>query len=235
MNNKSEKLYIILSGIFIASLVSCNLIFQKFFQVDIWVPFYGTYTFQQSVGLLPYPITFIVTDIISEIYGKKKANEVVTSGLIASLFMLLIVTVSDNIPSAPFGIGSEIFSKVFGLSAAAVFASMLAYLFAQYIDVRVYHFWKKLTNGKHLWLRNNASTMFSQFIDTFVVLSLLFYFNVINAPESLTQKQFFIQLLMNGFLFKVFFAAFDTPIIYGLTYIIRKKFGLEFGEEISSR
>ena len=83
MNNKSEKLYIILSGIFIASLVSCNLIFQKFFQVDIWVPFYGTYTFQQSVGLLPYPITFIVTDIISEIYGKKKANEVVTSGLIA--------------------------------------------------------------------------------------------------------------------------------------------------------
>ena len=234
MNNKSEKLYIILSSIFIASLVSCNLIFQKFFQVDIWIPLYGTYTFQQSVGLLPYPITFIVTDIISEIYGKKKANDVVTSGLIASLFMLLIVIVSDNIPSAPFGVGSEIFNTVFGLSAAAVFASMLAYLFAQYIDVRVYHFWKKLTNGKHLWLRNNASTMFSQFIDTFIVLSLLFYFNVISAPESLTQKQFFIQLLMNGFLFKVFFAAFDTPIIYGLTHIIRKRFGLKFGEEISN-
>ena len=138
--------------------------------------------------------------------------------------MLLIVVVSDNIPSAPFGVGSEIFNTVFGLSAAAVFASMLAYLFAQYIDVRVYHFWKKLTNGKHLWLRNNASTMFSQFIDTFIVLSLLFYFNVLSAPESLTQKQFFIQLLMNGFLFKVFFAAFDTPIIYGLTHIIRKRF-----------
>ena len=76
--------------------------------------------------------------------------------------------------------------------------------------------------------------MFSQFIDTFVVLALLFYFNVISAPESLTQKQFFMQLLMNGFLFKVFFAAFDTPIIYGLTHIIRKRFGLEFGEEISS-
>jgi len=234
MNKKSEKLYIILAGIFIASLVSCNLIFQKFFQIDIWIPFYGDYTFQQSVGLLPYPITFIVTDIISEIYGKKKANEVVTSGLIASLFMLLIVTVSDVIPSAPFGVGSEIFSKVFGLSAAAVFASMLAYLFAQYIDIRVYHFWKRLTKGKHLWLRNNASTMFSQFIDTFVVLALLFYFDVISAPGGLTQMQFFLQLLMNGFLFKVFFAAFDTPIIYGLTYIIRKKLGLKFGEEVSS-
>ena len=182
MNKKSEKLYLILAGIFVASLVSCNLIFQKFFQIDIWIPFYGNYTFQQSVGLLPYPITFIVTDITSEIYGKRKANDVVTTGLIASLFMLLIVTISDIIPSAPFGIGSEIFSKVFGLSSAAVFASMLAYLFAQYIDVRVYHFWKKLTNGKHLWFRNNASTMFSQFIDTFVVLALLFYFDVISAP-----------------------------------------------------
>jgi len=234
MNKKSEKLYIILAGIFVASLVSCNLIFQKFFQIDIWIPFYGNYTFQQSVGLLPYPITFIVTDIISEIYGKKKANDVVTSGLIASLFMLLIVTVSDIIPSAPFGIGGDIFNKVFGLSAAAVFASMLAYLFAQYIDIRVYHFWKKLTKGKHLWLRNNASTMFSQFIDTFVVLALLFYFNVITSPDTLTQMQFFLQLLMNGFLFKVFFAAFDTPIIYGLTYIIRKKLGLKFGEEVSN-
>jgi len=234
MDQKSDKLYLILTGIFVASLVSCNLIFQKFFQLDIWIPFYGSYTFEQSVGLLPYPITFIVTDIISEIYGKKKANDVVTTGLIASLFMLLVITISDNIPSASFGIGGEIFSKVFGLSSAAVFASMLAYLFAQYIDVRLYHFWKKLTNGKHLWLRNNASTMFSQFIDTFIVLALLFYFNVITAPESYTQMQFFLKLLMNGFLFKVFFAAFDTPIIYGLTYIIRKKLGLKFGEEVSS-
>ena len=225
MNKKSEKLYLILAGIFVASLVSCNLIFQKFFQIDIWIPFYGNYTFQQSVGLLPYPITFIVTDIISEIYGKRKANDVVTTGLIASLFMLLIVTISDIIPSAPFGIGSEIFSKVFGLSSAAVFASMLAYLFAQYIDVRVYHFWKKLTNGKHLWLRNNASTVFSQFIDTFSVLFLLCYFGAI-------QWEMFWVLFINGFLFKVFFAAFDTPIFYICAYYLKRKFNLKINEEI---
>ena len=90
MNNKlqANTLYLILSGIFIASLVSCNLIFQKFFQIDIWVPFIGPYTFEQSVGLLPYPVTFLVTDIISEIYGRKKANQVVTAGLIASLFII---------------------------------------------------------------------------------------------------------------------------------------------------
>ena len=113
-DNSANFLFLCLAGIFITSLVSCNLIFQKFFEIDIWLPFVGTYTFQQSVGLLPYPITFIVTDVISELYGKKKANQVVTVGLIASMFMLIIVTVSDIIPSAPFGIGSDIFSKVFG-------------------------------------------------------------------------------------------------------------------------
>jgi uncharacterized PurR-regulated membrane protein YhhQ (DUF165 family) len=73
--NKANSLYIILSGVFIASLVSSNLIFQKFFQLDIWIPFIGKYTFEQSVGLLAYPVTFLVTDIISEIYGKEKANQ----------------------------------------------------------------------------------------------------------------------------------------------------------------
>ena len=94
-NNKiwQDRLYLILAGIFISSLVSCNLIFQKFFQIDLWLPFFGYYTFEQSVGLLPYPVTFLVTDIISEIYGKKKANQVVISGLIASIFMLVIISV----------------------------------------------------------------------------------------------------------------------------------------------
>ena len=100
MNNisKANNLYLILSGIFIASLVSCNLIFQKFFEIEIWLPFVGNYTFAQSVGLLPYPITFLVTDIISEIYGKDRANQVVTSGLVASIFMLIVVSLADIIP-----------------------------------------------------------------------------------------------------------------------------------------
>mgnify|MGYP000385518119 CR=1 FL=1 len=127
----ADRLYLILTGIFVASLVSCNLIFQKFFQLEIWLPFIGDYTFEQSVGLLPYPITFLVTDIISEIYGKNKANQVVTTGLIASIFMLLIVTISDFVSAASWSpVDGATFNKVFGLSGAAVFASMLAYLFA---------------------------------------------------------------------------------------------------------
>ena len=242
MKSKSKngefQLFIILSAVFIASLVSCNLIFQKFFTIEIWLPFIGAYTFEQSVGLLAYPVTFLVTDIISEIYGLKRANQVVTSGLIASVFMLFLVTVSDSIQSAEFGTGKifaynpatgnqdNIFHIVFGLSGAAVFASMVAYLFAQFIDVRLFHFWKKLTNGKHLWLRNNASTVLSQCIDTLLVLFLLCYFNVIPWDK-------FAPYFINGFLFKVFFAAFDTPIFYVFAYYLKRKFNLQINEEVS--
>ena len=230
MNNisKANNLYLILSGIFIASLVSCNLIFQKFFEIEIWLPFVGNYTFSQSVGLLPYPITFLVTDIISEIYGKDRANQVVTSGLVASIFMLIVVSLADIIPMAPWSpVDSDTFHKVFGLSAAAVFASMMAYLFAQYVDIRIFHFWKKLTKGKHLWLRNNASTVFSQFIDTSSVLLLLCFFGVIGWER-------FGILLLNGFLFKVFFAAFDTPFVYMIVYYLRREFNLKEDEDLGS-
>ena len=230
MNNKSQanNLYLILAGIFIASLVSCNLIFQKFFEFEIWLPFVGTYIFQQSVGLLPYPITFLVTDIISEIYGMKKANQVVIAGLFASLFMLLVVSVSNYVTATSWSpVDGDTFNKVFGLSGAAVFASMMAYLFAQFIDVRIFHFWKNLTKGKHLWLRNNASTIFSQFIDTFLVLFLLCSLNVLDW-------NMFSTLLINGFLFKVFFAAFDTPFFYLFTWYLKKKYQLGNNEDLST-
>ena len=227
-NTKANSLYLILAGIFITSLISCNLIFQKFFQLEIWIPFVGDYIFEQSVGLLPYPVTFLVTDIISEIFGRKKANRVVTAGLISSAFMLLIVTVADFVPMAPWSpVSSDVFSKVFGLSAAAVGASMFAYLVAQYIDIRVFHFWKKLTKGKHLWLRNNASTIFSQFIDTFTVLFLLCSLSVINW-------ELFPRLLLNGFFFKVFFAAFDTPLFYLSCWYLKKEFQLKENEDLSN-
>ena len=238
--NTQLQLFIILSSIFIASLVSCNLIFQKFFSIDIWIPFIGDYTFEQSVGLLAYPVTFLVTDIISEIYGQKRANQVVAAGLIASIFILVLVTISDLIPSAAFGTGNtfaynsateteeNIFHIVFGLSSAAVFASMIAYLFAQYIDIRLFHFWKRLTKGKHLWLRNNASTICSQFIDTCCVLLLLCFFNVIPWEK-------FSVLLVNGFLFKIFFAAFDTPFFYLFSNLARKKFNLKLGQDLSEK
>ncbi len=219
----SNLIYLILAALFIASLVASNLIFQKFFY---WEPF-GGYRFEISVGILPYPITFLITDILSEIYGKKKANQVVIAGIFASFFSMLIILVADFTPAIDNSpINDETFHQVFGLSAIAVFASMVAYLFAQFIDIKIFHFWKQLTKGKHLWLRNNFSTFTSQFIDTFTVLFLLCSFKIL--PWNM-----FNSLLISGFVFKVIVAALDTPILYGMVFLFRKKFNLKVGEEIS--
>mgnify|MGYP001468875631 FL=1 len=122
-------------------------------------------------------------------------------------------------------INDETFSSVFGLTGIAVGASMLAYLLAQFIDIRIFHFWKNLTKGKHLWLRNNCSTFASQLVDTATVLVLLCF------TGAIEWNKFWI-LLINGFLFKVLMALIDTPILYLTSGIIRKKFNLKFGEEL---
>ena len=216
------RFYLILAALFIASLVVSNLIFQKFFSWD----FFGLYTFEISVGILPYPVTFLITDLISKVYGKKKANQVVTAGIFASLFSLLIIYTADAVPATDWSpIGNELFQKVFGATAIAVIASMLAYLLAQYIDIQLFHFWKKLTKGKHLWIRNNFSTFLSQFVDTFSVLFLLCSFHKIEWDR-------FGALLLSGFLFKVIVAICDTPFLYAAVYAMRKRFKLAEGEEI---
>lgn len=222
------KIYLYLGAMFITSLVVSNLIFQKFFY---WNPFgeieiFGAPLFEISVGILPYPITFLITDLISEIFGKKKANQIVTAGIFASFFSMGIVLLADYVPALDNSpVDDLVFGKVFALSPIAVLASMLAYLFAQYVDIAIYHFWKRLTQGKHLWLRNNFSTFLSQFIDTFTVVGLLCLFNVL--PWSM-----FYGLVVSGFLFKVLIAFLDTPFLYLFVYLLRRRFNLKVGEEL---
>ena len=212
-NEFQNRLYLILSGIFIASLITANLIFQKFFT---WTPF-GLFTFELSVGILPYPITFLVTDLISELYGKKKADQVVISGFVASVFVMIVVLVANAMPQTVWSpVSSEMFNKVFGLFGPAVFASMVAYLLAQFIDIRIFHFWKRLTKGKHLWLRNNGSTIVSQFVDTATVILLL-------CVTGVVEWERFPGLLGNGFLFKMLVALVDTPLFYLGVWALKPK------------
>ncbi|MBA82578.1 MULTISPECIES: queuosine precursor transporter [unclassified Leeuwenhoekiella] len=218
------RIYFILGALFICSLVVSNLIFQKFFYWD----FFGLYRFEISVGILPYPITFLITDLISEIYGQKKANQVVTAGIFASVFSLLIVYTSAVVPATSWSpVDNALFDKVFGATVVAVLASMMAYLFAQYIDIQLFHFWKRFTKGKHLWVRNNFSTFFSQFVDTATVLLLLCSFGKIDWA-------LFGSLLLSGFLFKVMVAICDTPFLYLGVFLFRKRFNLALGEEIGN-
>ena len=223
----AAKIYLYLAALFITSLVVSNLIFQKFFY---WYPFdgkiFGIRLFELSVGILPYPITFLITDLISEIYGKIAANRVVTAGIFASFFSMGILLIADYVPameSSP--VDNATFTQVFSLSPLAVLASMIAYLLAQFVDIRIYHFWKKLTNGKMLWLRNNFSTFASQFLDTFSVVCLLSVFGIL--PWDL-----FFGLVLSGFIFKVIVALLDTPLLYLLVWMFKKKFDLKWGEEI---
>ncbi|RNC84270.1 MAG: VUT family protein [Winogradskyella sp.] len=223
----AQRIYLLLGALFITSLVVSNLIFQKFFYwypVDIEI--FGSKLFEISVGILPYPITFLITDLISEIYGKKRANDVVIVGIFASIFSLLIIYVGNIVPATSWSyVDDEMYKTVFGNSVIAVFASMLTYLFAQFVDIQIYHFWKRLTKGKHLWLRNNFSTWFSQFVDTFTIVFLLCSFEIIDWAN-------FKGLLISGFLFKVLVALFDTPFLYLGVYVFRRRFKLEINEEI---
>jgi len=223
----AQHIYMVLAALFITSLVVSNLIFQKFFYwypVDIEI--FGSKLFEISVGILPYPITFLITDLISEIYGKQKANQLVIIGISASLFSLLIVYAASIVPATSWSkVNNSLFHTVFGSSIIAVLASMIAYLSAQFVDIQIYHFWKRLTKGKHLWLRNNCSTLLSQFVDTFSVITLLCLFSEIEWSK-------FWGLVISGFIFKVLIAACDTPFLYIAVYFFRKRFNLKINEEI---
>jgi queuosine precursor transporter len=223
----AKKIYLYLAGLFITSLVVSNLIFQKFFY---WRPFdisfFGNQLFELSVGILPYPITFLITDPISEIYGKKKANEVVVAGIFASFFSMGILLIANWVPALDNSpVDNVTFNQVFALSPIAVFASMIAYLLAQLVDIRIYHFWKNLTQGRMLWLRNNFSTFSSQLIDTLLVIGLLSIFGILDWS-------LFWGLVLSGFLFKILVALFDTPFLYLFVGLFRKNFNLKPNEEI---
>ena len=218
---KSKKIYLYLAATFIAALVVCNLIANKFITIDL-----GFKTFVISAGVLPYPITFLITDILSEIYGKKKTARIVWAGFGASLFVLGVLLLAQQFTAiAGSPVDDETFNKVFGNSWRVIFASMTAYLCAQLIDVRIYHFWKEKTAGKHLWLRNNFSTVFSQLVDTTLVVCVLFL--------GVRSHSEIIQFILDGWLFKMLCAFIDTPLLYASTAFIRYKLGLKFGEEVS--
>lgn len=213
-------LFLVLTGLFVGALVTCNLIANKFVEVDL-----GFKVFIVSAGILPYPVTFLITDVLSELYGKRRANQVVVVGFIVSMFVLGVLWLGGQfnaIDGSP--VGDDEYNTVFQNAWRVIFASMTAYLAAQLVDVRVYHFWKNLTNGKKLWLRNNASTIMSQLIDTTLVVLVLF----VGVKPGSTLLQFII----DGWMFKALMALLDTPIMYLIVWRARAYFGLKVGEEL---
>ncbi len=209
--NHYERVFLVLSGFFLSSLVLANCLVFKF--IDIPLPFIQSATI--SVGVLPYPVTFLCTDLISELYGKQRARAVVITGFAVSIYMLGLLQLGRLLPVSHLQSDTvqEQYMAVFGQSARAIFASMVAYLVAQLIDVRLYHFWRKRTKGRHLWLRNNGSTMASQLVDTTAVVTILFY-GVWSGREI-------GYVILSSYLYKLLVAAADTPLMYLGTALFR--------------
>ncbi len=202
--------FLALTSLFLASLVVCNLIANKFLTVDL-----GFKVFVLSAGALPYPITFLATDLLSEIYGKRRANQVVWSGFVASLFALLALWAGNQFPAIEGSpVSDPVYHAAFSNTWRVIAASMTAYLVAQFVDVRLFHFWRELTDGRHLWLRNNASTILSQLLDSLLVVLVLFW-------GAKTANEMFA-IVLDLWLFKTIVALCDTPFFYAGTWWLRR-------------
>jgi len=233
--HKRDILFLTLVGIFLTSLVLGNVIgTTKFitlfsFELPDWlreimpslVRDGSLYVMSIPVGLIAYPFTFLATDMISELFGRKKAQSVVWIGFFLNIYMLLLMTAAHWFPNT-YGVsgGLELFDGVYEFLVANTVSSMIAYLIAQSIDVRLFHFWKRLTKGKYLWIRNNGSTMFSQLVDSSAILTILYLTG--NLGENITSVGALIILILNSYLFKFFFALFDTPLIYAGVWLFKE-------------
>lgn len=230
-----EKIFLVIAAIFISSLVIAN-----FFSVSKFLNFNTellgiNFNLIIPIGALPYPITFLCTDLISEFYGKRRANFVVWLGLIVSCWQFLLLWLTGAWQPTP-EIDSYLtltdsksqewaFYKIRTLAMGAIISSMLAYLVSQFLDVRLYHFWKNLTKNKHLWLRNNGSTLVSQFVDTTIVVFLTYYFTD-SLPLDITEKNIFSQLLtliFSLYIFKALCAIADTVPLYIVVKLLKQQ------------
>lgn len=241
LRERRERVFLVFAGTFLCAMTMLNIIgITRFVELG---------PLALAVGVLPYPLTFLCTDLISELYGRARANFLVTVGLGLNGFILFVMWLGQAMPGVPIGsqppwqvialaedvalpngsvvTGSiELFSLLYATTSGAVVASMMAYIAAQYCDVFMFHFWKRLTNGKHLWLRNNGSTLVSQGVDSFMVITVTFGAQFLAG--NMTVKAMLV-LMGSNYLFKMMVALADTPFFYlGTHYLSRY---LEFTEE----
>lgn len=219
LHERRQTVFLVLSGFFLGTLAMLNILgVTRFLDLSFQIPGTDiTIPMPLAVGVLPYPITFLCTDFISELYGRHRANQVVWVGLALNLWVMLILWIGGALPGfePPEAPTEGVFFEVRRLAFAAVTASMIAYLAAQFIDVRLFHFWKRLTNGRHLWLRNNGSTLISQLVDTTAVILITHFLTKalpINPAQALWPQ--LLTFIAAGYSFKLTVAVLDTAPFY---------------------
>jgi hypothetical protein len=201
--NTNDYWYTICLSLFVGCITISSILANKIISVmGIFVP----------AGVIAYSVTFIATDVISEIWGKQRARDAVVGGFIALFAVYTLIQISLILPKAPFWHNEEAFASILGSTSRIIIASLTAYLISQMHDVWAFHFWKRITNNKHLWLRNNMSTAISQFLDSFIFVTIAFYGVMPIWP-----------LIYGQWIIKFMIAIVDTPIVYGFVLMIRKR------------
>lgn len=232
--SRSELTYLVITSLFAVVLVLTNVIGAKLFSGP-----FDPANHALTTGILTYPITFLLTDLVSEIWGKRRADYMVYIGFVASLLMLGVVQLALWLPPHPYWVAPDNafgyaspddyqrgFASVFSVNGKLLFGSMLAYMVAQLLDNRLFHFWRRVTRGRHLWLRNNGSTLISQLVDTAIVNSILFYW-AFGWPFWQG-----VQVMVTIYGYKALLAIIDTPLIYLAVAGLRRFLGLrQVGEE----
>ncbi len=202
----SQKISL-LSAIFVASLIAANLMGAKITTL---------FGISVSVGIFVFPLTFLITDAIEEVFGKAKAKELMYGALIAQVIILFFVVLAVKLPPETRFEFNEGYVQIFNNSIRIIIASLIAFFISQTHDIWAFGFWRKQTQGKYLWLRNNLSTFVSQFVDSTLFMFIAFY--------QITPKfdvPFIFSLIIPFWIFKIVFALVDTPFVYGLVYWLR--------------
>lgn len=232
---RRERVFLIFAGIFLGTLAMLNIL-----GISRFIKLYETETadgiplvFAIAVGVLPYPITFLCTDFISEFYGRRRANFLVFVGFLLNIWVVAVMWLGGALPGfettdpATGAIIRDaagrlpVFFEIRALTFGAVTASMIAYLAAQFCDVWVFHFWKSVTKGRLLWVRNNGSTMTSQLVDsTAVILVTHYYAHALPIDPDLPLGRQLALFIVTSYAFKFVFAALDTiPFYLGVHYL----------------
>lgn len=213
---KAERIFLLLLCTFVAVLLLTNVIVTKHFRLGKFV---------LTAGAITYPFTFSLLDIISELYGPQKAKLAVWMGLTGSLFMTAVLQLVMRLPSyAQAPVDHVTFQALFGFTPGIVLGSMIAYLTAQFIDIYLFDWARRLTQNKHLWFRNNISTLISQFVDTMLfglVAWIVWPFFVPNEAVAPLPWSVWYQITINEYAFKVVFTVLNTPLVYAGVYSIK--------------